>query len=507
MELPTAQRPPPPPSWSSPTLWCLFFAVFLLCLDFMKRRRRWPRYPPGPTSLPFLGNMLQVDFSNPVASFAKLRKKYGDVFSLQFCWTNAVVLNGFEVMKEALIHKSEDIADRPPFPIFEHLGFKEHCEGVLAARYGRDWKEQRRFSLSTLRNFGLGKKSLEERVIEEAGFLCSAFAAEEGIRFDPHYVVNNAVSNVICSITFGDRFEYDDEKFRRLLHLFEESMKAETGFLPQVLNVVPGLVHIPGIVQKLFQPEKELLRFISDCAQDHKATRDPSITRDLIDAFFHEMEKAGDDPESSFNEQNLLFTAIDIFAAGTETTSTTLRWGLMFMLLHPDIQSQVQQEIDHVIGRARSPVMEDQASMPYTTAVIHEIQRYGDILPIALPHMAYRDTKIQGFFIPKGTTIITNLSSVLKDERVWEKPDQFHPEHFLDKDGHFLKREAFMAFSAGRRVCLGEQLAKMELFLFFTSLLQRFRFSIPEEEVGLREDSIFAITRMPRPYQLCAKQR
>lgn len=451
--------------------------------------------------------MLQVDFSNPAASFEKLRKKYGNVFSLQFCWTNVVVLNEFVVMKEALIKKSEDIADRPPFPIFEHLGFQEHSEGVLVARYGHAWKEQRRFSLATLRNFGLGKKSLEERVREEAGFLCSAFAAEEGHPFNPHLVINNAVSNVICSITFGDRFEYDDEKFRRLLHLFEESMKAETGFLPQILNVVPALVHIPGLVGKLFQPEKELLKFIRESVEEHKATRDPSVVRDFIDAFLEEIEKARDDPKSSFNENNLLFTTVDIFAAGTETTSTTLRWGLLFMLLHPDIQSQVHQEIDQVIGRNRRPVMEDQASMPFTNAVILETQRYGDILPIALPHMAYRDTWIQGFFIPKGTTVITNLSSVLKDETVWEKPHQFYPQHFLDKDGNFMKREAFMAFSAGRRVCLGEQLAKMELFLFFTTLLQCFTFTSPEGQLGLKEDALFAVTRSPYSYQICAAVR
>ncbi|NWJ12004.1 CP2DH protein, partial [Crypturellus undulatus] len=86
----------------------------------------------------------------------------------------------------------------------------------------------------------------------------------------------------------------------------------------------------------------------------------------------------------------------------------------------------------------------------YTNAVIHEVQRYGDIVPVGLPHMTYRDIEFQGYFIPKGTTIITNLSSVLKDEAVWEKPHQFYPEHFLDENGQFVKREAFMPFSAGK---------------------------------------------------------
>ncbi|MEE6502690.1 hypothetical protein FKM82_004604 [Ascaphus truei] len=170
--------------------------------------------------------------------------------------------------------------------------------------------------------------------------------------------------------------------------------------------------------------------------------------------------KVKEDKDSSFNKKNLLNTPVDLFIAGTETSTTTLRWALLFMLLYPDVQSKVQEEIDRVIGRDRKPTMGDKLKMPYTNAVIHETQRYGDIVPLSVPHMTYRDTEIQGYFIPKGIAVLTNLSSVLKDETVWEKPHQFYPEHFLDADGKFVKREAFMVFSAGRRFCPGEQLSE-----------------------------------------------
>ncbi|CAI9614432.1 unnamed protein product, partial [Staurois parvus] len=109
--------------------------------------------------------------------------------------------------------------------------------------------------------------------------------------------------------------------------------------------------------------------------------------------------------------------------------------------------------------------------------------------------------------ILKGTTIFLNLSSVLKDEQVWERPYQFYPKHFLDENGKFIKREAFMPFSAGRRVCLGEKLARMELFLFFTTLMQQFTFEIPSKKPRPRDDPIYAFTLSPHPYEICAVPR
>ncbi|KAM4022750.1 cytochrome P450 2D14-like [Anomaloglossus baeobatrachus] len=474
---------------------CIFF------LDFVKSRKNGSQFPPGPKGLPFLGNFLQVDYRNPPKTFHQLRKEFGNIFSVQYFWKKMVILNGYEVHKEALIQRSEDIADRPRFPLFEHIGYAGDTKGLVLARYGSSWKEQRRFTLTTLRNFGMGKKSLEERVTEEAQFLCSEFKSQKD-QFDPIFLINNAVSNVICSIAFGDRFEYSNEKFQRLLRLFNASIKAQSGLLAQILNEMPFLTHIPWLIDRVLKPEYELIAFLKEMISEHQKTWDPNYTRDFIDAYLVEMEKVKEDGSSSFNEANLFATTYDLFGAGSETTSTTLRWAVLFMLLYPDVQSKVQEEIDRVIGRERKPTMGDVLQMPYTNAVIHEVQRCGDIIPLALPHLTYRDMEIKGFLIPKGTTIITNLSSVLKDYEVWEKPLQFYPQHFLDENGKFEKREAFIPFSAGKRACLGEQLARMELFLFFTTFLQQLTFEIPSDQPRPTEDPFFATTLSPYPYNI-----
>ncbi|XP_052016270.1 cytochrome P450 2D9-like isoform X2 [Apodemus sylvaticus] len=441
-------------------LWpvALFTAIFILLVDLMHRRQRWTsRYPPGPVPWPVLGNLLQVDLDNLPYSLYKLQNRYGDVFSLQMAWKPVVVINGLKAMQEVLVTHGEDTADRPPMPVFEYMGMKPRSQGQS---------------------------------------------------FNPNTILDKAVCNVIASLIFARRFEYEDPYLIRMLKVQEESFTEISGFLPEVLNTFPILLHIPGLVDKVFKGQKNFMAILHNLLTENRTSWDPAQPpRNLTDAFLAEIEKAKGNPESSFNDENLHTVVGDLFIAGMVSTSTTLYWGLLLMILHPDVQRRVQQEIDEVIGQVRCPEMADQAHMPYTNAVIHEVLRFADIGPVNLPRITSRDIEVQDFLIPKGTVLITNQSSVLKDETVWEKPLRFHPEHFLDDQGHFVKPEAFMPFSAGRRSCLGEPLARMELFLFFACLLQRFSFSVPDGQPRPSDHGIFGALVAPSPYQLCAVRR
>ncbi|XP_063099744.1 cytochrome P450 2D16-like isoform X2 [Cavia porcellus] len=483
--------------------------IFLFLVDLMHRRQRWAaRYPPGPVPVPGLGNLLQVDFEDVTYSFYKLRHRFGDVFSLQFAWTPVVVVNGLAAVREALVSHSEDTSDRPTVPSSALLGFGPKAQGVVGAYYGPAWREQRRFCVSTLRNFGLGKKSLEQWVTEEAACLCAAFANHSGQPFCPKALLNKAVCNVISSLIFARRFEYDDSTVIRLLELVEGSLREEISLQLQVVNSMPLLLRIPWVASKVLPAQRSFMVLNDELLAEHNTSWDPDQPpRDLTDAFLNEVHKAQGNSESTFNDQNLRLLVLELFGAGIGTTSVTLSWALLLMILHPDVQRQVQKEIDEVIGQGRHPEMADQARMPFTNAVIHEVQRFADIFPMGVPHMTSHDTEVQGFLIPKGTMLLTNLSSVLKDETVWEKPLHFHPGHFLDAEGRFVKREAFMPFSAGPRTCLGEPLVRMELFLFFTCLLQRFSFSVPEGQPRPSERGVPAFVVPPSPYQLCAVPR
>ncbi|XP_028817001.1 cytochrome P450 2J2-like [Denticeps clupeoides] len=483
----------------------LFFVVFVICFDWIKYRK--PRgFPPGPPwSLPLIGDGHRVEFCRLHLQLLKFAEKYGNIFSIRLIGPQVVVLNGYKAVKEAFVDQGENFADRPTFPISADI-----VEGKslgLVESNGYVWKQQRRFALFTLKNFGLGRKSLEPSIQQECRCLNEEICDQKGKPFNPQRLIHNAVSNIICVLVFGDRFEYNNGEFQAMLKLISDTIKMENGIWVQLYNLVPGIMrHVPGPHLKMISRWRKVTGFVRNKVEEHREDYQPSSPRDYIDCFLDEMEKWKHDEAAGFDLENLAICTSDLFIAGTETTSTTLYWGLLYMINYPKIQRKVQEEIDRVIGSSRPPALQDRESMPYTNAVIHETQRCGNILPLNLGRVTTKDTKLRDYTIPKGTMVIGSLTSVLFDESVWETPHSFNPAHFLDGQGSFRKRDAFLPFSAGKRVCLGEQLAKMELFLFFTALLQRFSFAPPEGVKPTLEYTV-GFTHCPKPYELCAIPR
>ncbi|XP_055041789.2 cytochrome P450 2J2-like isoform X2 [Misgurnus anguillicaudatus] len=477
--------------------WMILIFVLLILYDVFKNKNP-SNFPPGPLSLPFLGTIFtEMDFK----TMDKLTEVYGNVFSLRVGNQKMVVISGYKLVKEALI-EHDGFVDRPAVPIF-HKTYK----GIgITMSNGYRWHMHRKFALFHVRNFGDGKKNLELRILQECVYLCDAFKSEKE-PFNPQVTLNSAISNIIACLVFGKRFDYHDENYQNILRLDTECVQLAGLTRTQLYNVCPWLFeYIPGPHHKLFANYKRITDFLSGEIKKHREDWDPLNPRDFIDSYLAEMEKRKSDPEAGFNIESLVVSCLDMVEAGTETATTTLRWGLLFMIKFPEIQVKVQEEIDRVIGQIRQPSLADKVNMPYTEAVLNEIQRFGNIVPLRFPKQAIKDTMLGKYLIPKGTAVTTNLSSVLNDPDEWETPQTFNPQHFLDDKGQFRKRDAFIPFSAGKRSCLGEQLARMELFLFFTSILQRFTISkCPGEEPSLEGEIWF--TYAPSPFRMCVTSR
>ncbi|KAM5291902.1 LOW QUALITY PROTEIN: cytochrome P450 2J5-like [Ctenodactylus gundi] len=506
-----------------------FFLLLKLGTFYYERTR----LPPGPFPLPLLGNLWQLSFQLHPEMLLQLAQRHGSVFTLWLGPTPIVVLSGFPAVKEALISNSEQFSGRPLTPLFQDLfgekgkaapptgkgrfpgvttlrdwGLASSCEQgqSIICSNGHTWRQQRRFCLRTLRGLGLGKLALELQLQHEAAELAGGFHREQGRPFDPRVLILRSTARVIGALVLGHRFLSEEPIFQELTQDIDFGLAFVSTVWRRLYDLFPWVLrHLPGPHQEIFRYREVVRGLIHQEIARHKL-RVPEAPKDFISCYLAQITEATDDPVSTFNEENLAQVVIDLFLGGTDTTATTLHWAVIYMVQHGAIQERVQQELDAVLGNARTICYEDRQRLPFTRAVLHEVQRLSSVVAVGAVRQCVTPTSVNGHYVPKSTIILPNLASVLYDPECWETPWQFNPGHFLDKDGNFVVNEAFLPFSAGHRVCPGDQLAR-RLFLMFTTLLQAFWFQLPEGSQGLRTEYVFGGTLQPQAQEICAVPR
>ncbi|XP_040290389.1 cytochrome P450 2C3-like [Bufo bufo] len=412
-----------------------------------------------------------------------------------------VVLCGYETVKEALIDHAEQFSARPYIPML-HLSTKGY--GLLGPR----WRSLRRFTMTSLRNFGMGNNVMERRVLAESKYLVQAVSETRGKSFQPRMLLASAVGNIISSVLFGEHFEYKDEKLQELLMSTYRYVRGTNSPLSTICNIFPVLLKIPFVRRKAFKEYTFLQTYVTKHIKYHKETLKPESPRDFMDNFLLKIKEVKHEMDPDFCDTSLIMVVTGLLTAGTDTTGSTLTFSLMVMAHYPDVQAKVQQEIDEVTKSLRLPEIMDKPQLPYTNAVLHEVQRVLDLAPTAILHAVTEDINFRGYTLPKGATVIPFLTSVLSDPSQWETPEEFNPRHFLNEEGQFRTRLAFMPFSAGKRACPGENLARMELFLLLSALLQKFTFTLPP---GTQRQNVKFLSQNKRPIilsgELCAEPR
>ncbi|XP_073931518.1 cytochrome P450 2W1 isoform X3 [Castor canadensis] len=432
----------------------------------------------------------------PATQEAELSERYGPVFTVHLGRQKTVVLSGYEAVRDALVGSGQELADRPPIPIFQLI---QRGGGIFFSS-GEPWRAARQFTVRALHSLGVGQGPMADMVLQELACLSGQLDGYRGelgagtpLRGTPRHLspvcpspgqpfplalLGWAPSNITFALLFGRRFDYQDPVFVSLLGLIDEVMVLLGSPSIQLFNTFPRLgttlqLHRP--VLKKIEEMQVILKSVLDARRTALSRGGP--VRSYVDALIQQGQR--DDHGGLFAEANALACVLDVLMAGTETTSATLQWAVLLMARHPDVQGRVQEELDCVLGPGRLPRPEEQRSLPYTSAVLHEVQRFITLLP-HVPRCTAADTRLGGYLLPKGTPVIPLLTSVLLDKTQWDTPGQFNPGHFLDAEGRFVKRAAFLPFSAGRRVCVGESLARTELFLLFAGLLQRYRLLPPQ---------------------------
>lgn len=474
-----------------------FVFFFTLVVLYVHTKRRYG-IPPGPNCWPVVGNMFSLFGKDTLKNLSDLRRRYGDIYGLYIGHEVVIVLNGYDCIHEALVKHGTLFAMRPT----------NHRLSDVSIVYenGKVWKNNRAFVVKVFHDLFFSRKgvSLEDRIHSELSFLVEKLDTFEK-PIDVSGTITYSLANVIYSIIHGKRLDYEHKRLLWYLNTLE--LAFETFAKDQVLlYCFPFLHRLPINLLKLKYAKitEELKEHFAFLCNETVEQYDEGNETCLIHYYISSIGGSNIGRSDSVAFEGKLWVMLhDLMAAGSETTATTLKWIIFFMISQPDIQEKLHKEIEKCVCQGQAPSYSDRKEMPYVEATILEALRIGNIVPLAMPHTVPCDIMFKGYVIPKGATILPNLASVHMDPNFFSEPEIFKPERFLSADGkQVISSEKLIPFSLGPRSCIGETLARMELFLYLTTLVQNFEFKNPEGQDVFSVRGVFGITHSPGKYKI-----
>uniref|UniRef100_A0A8C4NBH6 Steroid 21-hydroxylase n=1 Tax=Eptatretus burgeri TaxID=7764 RepID=A0A8C4NBH6_EPTBU len=490
--------------------WVVVMSVPALCAILALVLQWLPGLPkrllgaPPPHRLPLLTNLWLLCCKEPLHLLLQhLAHSHGDLFSLRLGCRSLIVVSNATLAREVLLRQGRTFGGRQRMVTTDIIS--RGGQNIAFGDYGTGWRVHRKIVHAALYESAHGSRDMERIVCCEAGQLCSSLTkvAKSGEPIELSDMIGRAVTNVVCTIVFSAAYgEHDPELADILAYnrgiIRSVARHAAVDAFPWLrLFPLPGLRELRCCVAT-----RDAL--LNRKLQQHVESLDPESPRDLMDRLLISQIKQdqgkGSTPNTYLSNDRLLMTTADIFGAGLETTATTLSWLFAFLLHHPEVQQRIQMELDEKVGRERDPRWEDHSRLPQLEAALCEVLRIRPVAPLLVPHVAMRDTIVGGYSIPCGTQVIVNMWAVHHDERQWENPEVFDPGRFLDVDGELSVKKpwSYFPFGAGPRICLGEVLARHELFIFSAWLLHRFRLiPVPNQPLPSLVGEVGVVLRPP----------
>ncbi|KAL3511394.1 hypothetical protein ACH5RR_030797 [Cinchona calisaya] len=497
-------------------VFCMFFLSFATfcyyyrCKIHARTRSQPVTLPPSPSKLPIIGH-LHLLRDMPHVDMAQLAEKLGPIIYLQLGQVPTVVISSAKLAELVLKTHDHIMANRPQLIAAQYLSFG--CSDVTFSPYGPYWRQARKVCVTELLNskrvnsFQLVRDEEVNRTLRTVSG--SAHANSE---IDVSELFFKLANDILCRVAFGKRFMdeagHEGGKRNELVRVLTETQALLAGFC--IGDFFPSwkwVNSVSGMKRRLMNNLKDLRMVCDEIINEHlRKIEDTgssgvaSEKEDFVDVLLRVQKQ--DDLEVPITDDNLKALVLDMFVAGTDTTSATLEWTMTELARHPNIMKRAQEEVRQIAASKGRVEETDLQHLHYLRAVIKETMRLHPPVPLLVPRESLAKCTIDKYDIPANTRVLINTYAIGRDADSWENPLEYNPERFVGKDGIDFKGQdfRFLPFGGGRRGCPGFSFGLASVEISLARLLYHFDWKLPQgvgaDDVDLTE--IFGLATRKR---------
>ncbi|KAH9927367.1 cytochrome P450 [Amylocystis lapponica] len=456
-----------------------------LALHWISKRRRLP-LPPGPKGWPVLGNIFDIPEKHEWLAYQQWGCEFNsDLIHLNLCGTSLIVINCFEAACDLLEQQSVIYSGRPSMTMLNELvGFDWHFAFM---DYGDRWRDRRR---AFYRHFNPPATVANQPIIlrHTQELLCRLLDTPEEYRSH----IRHTVGATILHVTYGLDVKPKDDPFIETVERATYAMVATANAGAYLVDSIPILKYLPSwfpgaaFKRQAYEWRKSVLATVEAPFNAVKSaiSEGDKTSSSMIVSFLSTSDAA-----EVISKQEKIYSeaAGAAYSSGSDTTISAVESVFLAMLLHPEVQRKVQEEIDHVVGLDRLPDFSDKPSLPYVTAVVKEVLRWRPIVPLGVPRKLSQADNYKGYHLPAGSIVVENTWAMFRDSSKFSDPEVFMPERYLDADGKLnpaMNEAETAAFGFGRRICPGRHLALSSIWITVASVLATFTLVKPRDKDG-----------------------
>ncbi|XP_046579638.1 cytochrome P450 2J6-like isoform X2 [Haliotis rubra] len=456
-------------------------AAVVSAIMFLSKGRR--ELPPGPRGVPVLGAF--PFWKGPETNF-EWTKEYGNIYSVKMLNRLNVYLNDIDLVTEYMIRQGHLYEDRPAGPA-------AIAQGLLFGS-GSHWKLNRKLATSITWKEG-SQKAFESMFRRELEAILPKFNQEGPMYLSD--IVRPYISNVIVTVLRGQRYPDDDPEMQHLLKVLTRLDDVDLTSMATLLGLA-----FPRASSKLCPNSPNLHGISSDMQSVVRGWIMSEAPRtDKDNTFISKFTQSDEYKDENADDKEMVQSMLDMFFGGVTSFMSLIEYLVLFLLHDPKLQTRIQEQIHDVIGK-RPVTLEDRENLSLVEASIIEALRIGSITTSSLPHVSVEDTQIGDYHIPKGTSVVASLYSLHRDPKYFPEPEVFKPERHIDANGVVTRPKSFLPFGVGPRLCVGDTMVRVGVFMFFTTIMQNY--TITPVVVGSPPpfSSRLRIVRRLEPYQV-----